>query len=708
MGIAHTSVIGTWPIITSRAWETAYSFLLAFRLRECPRTRTNVRYIDYAAGSDSNDGLTTSTPWKTLAKIQSSLTTDTMYLLKRGSVWEETTGLSISTANVTVADYGTGNKPLLNCWTTKYTSTGWSAATGDRYTRTEASDVAWVRDTSDRLAIAYQRFAPLSSPSAPTLTGSGTGGTLSAATYNYKVVALGINSGQTIPSTNATVAATTTGSTSRVTVAWAGVAGATGYAIYGRTAGSELLIATVSSSTLSYIDTGSVTPSGALPVANDTAEKAIEFYPLSYYYDASGTTLHINSGAGVSPNTKNLEAVVSNSNSGVQVSANGCRIENIRADGWGCHRTTTATQAEGIKSILGSTNSAVFVGCESYYSSSHAMAHFNGSGSGGIATFIRCKAGYTKYNGSAGETIFNTFSLTGGFETIFHQCEAVYGTLPSSEWYSATQTRRGRAFFGHTTTGTANLVVVYECRVTANAYGCSNAYGYLGTAASSALTDVRGYIIRPVLEDAEGTGNGQSLAAAGQAVIGARLGMTPSITGTGALIDAPVNGFFIDSIVTLNTKNQTIDFGFWNALPSNPSTITMDHCLFSIKGSSVHFTFDRDANQSDGSYLRNSVVQKAPGSGSGLLRLGLSNDAAKLVNNAYYGVSSLLNGYSNDAGKVELTDPLDLWHKPDPSSPLYRAGNASIRVEQDALGLPRDTLAPDIGPISRFTPAGAI
>lgn len=68
-----------------------------------------------------------------------------------------------------------------------------------------------------------------------------------------------------VPATNTTATTTNT-----ITVNWGAVTGATGYKVYGRVGGSELLIATVGAVT-TYTDTGSVTPAGALPTANTTA-----------------------------------------------------------------------------------------------------------------------------------------------------------------------------------------------------------------------------------------------------------------------------------------------------------------------------------------------------------------------------------------------------------------------------------------------------
>lgn len=92
-------------------------------------------------------------------------------------------------------------------------------------------------------------------------------GTLATATYSYRVSALTTNpSGETTASTATTLALT---GPAGVNVNWTQVPGATGYKVYGRTAGSELFIAQVGK-VGAYLDGGSITPSGALPSTNST------------------------------------------------------------------------------------------------------------------------------------------------------------------------------------------------------------------------------------------------------------------------------------------------------------------------------------------------------------------------------------------------------------------------------------------------------
>lgn len=104
-------------------------------------------------------------------------------------------------------------------------------------------------------------------PSAPSAVGSGTGGTLAAATYNYKLTYTidGIESAMSAASTNVT----TSGSTSKVDLTWTAVTGATNYKIYGRTSGSFLQM--YSGTTPAFTDDGSVTPSGAGPATDAKA-----------------------------------------------------------------------------------------------------------------------------------------------------------------------------------------------------------------------------------------------------------------------------------------------------------------------------------------------------------------------------------------------------------------------------------------------------
>lgn len=112
----------------------------------------------------------------------------------------------------------------------------------------------------------------LSTPVNAAFSTASTGGSLVPGTYYYRVSALGA-AGETLASTETSQVVGAGTNTNKVTVNWGAVTNATGYKVYGRTTGAELLIATVGAVT-TYVDTGAITPAGALPVANTTGGSA--------------------------------------------------------------------------------------------------------------------------------------------------------------------------------------------------------------------------------------------------------------------------------------------------------------------------------------------------------------------------------------------------------------------------------------------------
>lgn len=122
--------------------------------------------------------------------------------------------------------------------------------------------------TTDVVLLGKQGNAPAAGDF--TVTGAITGGTLPAATYSYKVTAVvgGIESPASVAETSAVASGTTGSVTINFTVGLASFPTATAWKVYGRSAGTEALIATVNAPTATYVDTGAVTPTGAPPAAN--------------------------------------------------------------------------------------------------------------------------------------------------------------------------------------------------------------------------------------------------------------------------------------------------------------------------------------------------------------------------------------------------------------------------------------------------------
>lgn len=124
-------------------------------------------------------------------------------------------------------------------------------------------------ETTDVVVTGVQGAAPAAGHFS--VTPSLTGGTLAAATYSYKVTVV-VNGVESPPVAAAKTGVVASGSTGSNTIDFtAGLAAfptATAWKVYGRTGGTELFIATINAPTATYVDTGSVTPSGAQPAAN--------------------------------------------------------------------------------------------------------------------------------------------------------------------------------------------------------------------------------------------------------------------------------------------------------------------------------------------------------------------------------------------------------------------------------------------------------
>ena len=113
----------------------------------------------------------------------------------------------------------------------------------------------------------------LPAPAAPTGVQS-TGGSLANGTYTYKATAVNAN-GETVGSATGSVTVSAGGGTASIVLTIIAPPGATAVNVYGRT--TFLKIATVNvqgtnagGATVTYTDTGSVSPSGAIPGANTT------------------------------------------------------------------------------------------------------------------------------------------------------------------------------------------------------------------------------------------------------------------------------------------------------------------------------------------------------------------------------------------------------------------------------------------------------
>lgn len=153
--------------------------------------------------------------------------------------------------------------PLSAAYALSFTGTG-SVALSGATTGTLAGTGAEVRAQS-----AFTLGAVKATPVIASVTTATTGGTIAASTAcSYRVVARD-GGGVTLASAAVSVTTGAGTGTNTATVNWTKVAGATGYDVYGRVAGSEAKMVSVGD-VATWTDDGSIAPSGAVPGSNTT------------------------------------------------------------------------------------------------------------------------------------------------------------------------------------------------------------------------------------------------------------------------------------------------------------------------------------------------------------------------------------------------------------------------------------------------------
>src|ERR1700722_1718726 len=115
----------------STPWKSL-SLALFFSLILLPAVRAQgaTYYVDSVGGNDSNGGISISTPWQTIARVNSSkFISGDQILFKSGDVWREQLNIasSGSAANpVVFGSYGSGSAPIISG---ANVATGWTTST---------------------------------------------------------------------------------------------------------------------------------------------------------------------------------------------------------------------------------------------------------------------------------------------------------------------------------------------------------------------------------------------------------------------------------------------------------------------------------------------------------------------------------------------------------------------------------------------------
>ena len=111
-----------------------------------PRSTGKVYYVDATSGNDGNNGTSTSTPWKTIAKVNATTFSagDTI-LFKRGEVWRGAVhpgrGNGSAGAPITFDAYGTGAKPVWSGSVDLSATGAWTNQGGNIW---RSSSLAWA------------------------------------------------------------------------------------------------------------------------------------------------------------------------------------------------------------------------------------------------------------------------------------------------------------------------------------------------------------------------------------------------------------------------------------------------------------------------------------------------------------------------------------------------------------------------------------
>lgn len=320
----------------------------------------------------------------------------------------------------------------------------------------------------------------------------------------------------------------------------------------------------------------------------------------SWFYDRVNQKIYVNTLYSIS----DIEYTTA-TDAGFILRGDGSYIKNIVALGWGL-KETTPSQQHGIEIRTTGIRQAVVDSCEVYFGSSHVIVHlgtdndFGPDSYGGIGTFVNCIAGWVQYNGSAGETVFNTFSLNGGQDIIFDSCIVPHGAVPSYRWNYGTE-RRSMGFYGHTG-GIQRIsrVISYNNQI----FNCLNSSSFNDLPIANLPGEAKGIVVKETFD-----GPNTALVSTGMIRNRCNYVLTPP-RNSFSLGNFAQSGFLINSFVTLNLLNQQWDFSILNGLPNSPSSPQIHNNYFRILNSQTTTTFKLDydtPSQTIGAVFTNNI-----------------------------------------------------------------------------------------------------
>ena len=808
MGTPYLTAVGAPPVCTSKAFQPWYTSLINFRLAEIPIARTNRRYVS-TAGSDANDGLTTASPWATLAKANSYLATaptDTRVSFRRGDTWHEWvstpyTGLTQSTAVTTKVTLT--NPPMQQFWagqpvTLSGGTSGSQNATVMAYT--PSTGIVHLKESValDHTGLSGYAVSTSASATVSTLTfaappaavfnaaipGLHAGSEIRLGQYNYYFVgdynnATGVVTMQTLlPSTYTSF---NTYVPSFLHVISGAVTlddysdGATGHRLsnakpifsaFGWIIPANFFyvqppngwtLTTSPAQTSGAVYESTINSSGqingmpaALRVVGDNANYLTLTASLtdcdalsgSWWFDAAALKLYLHAPTGALPPTTgpagrspdSYEVAYRTGVTAVAVDdVDGVRLRNLRIEGYGAGDPGNQVfTGYAVHSFCSGSHAILYDGIEAFYAGRHALGNVQGA-AGGIATYSGCVTG--ALTGDGGNIV--TYSQTGGQEHLSVGCSAASGRLLYGRFSPYGNNALGGAgvgAFAHCGTGTLGLFLDVNAT---NVPGQAQVGTLNGTAGNSYpytdLKDCNSFVIGQVFSAREPTAL-DSTVPNHFADGGAANGTNPDVATLGdvqgsqynvyigckassrlvwdalggsdvAMLTTDSGGLHLNGDYKFDFRAAGLTLGqrsVWQTAGTVAPYFQASHCRFTLGGAvNAYYNLYRNAG-TPGTVFKNCFFGVEGGVNiSSSFSLNTGNNAANLANNAYSDVTSYLgtSGYSNDPFAVELSGLPG--GPPLPGSPLLSANEQpllSYRLGYDALGIPRSSTLPAIGP----------
>lgn len=222
--------------------------------------------------------------------------------------------------------------------------------------------------------------------------------------------------------------------------------------------------------------------------AASTAE--VEATPNSWYI--TGTTLSINAGTGINPNNVAWEISPTGGANyyGIITDETGGRIDGLVIAGQACEDDTGASYAVNV--LVRGEEVACTTNCEMYYHPVHNWGHaVSGGSTGGRSLLMDCTLGWCASSGVGGITNHVCYQDDGEGENICIGVKVPFGQLPENV---TRDYGKGRAFYGHTDGGGAELGAVHiiDCHIPAGSDYSPADMGYFNNVpTATSLSDVR-------------------------------------------------------------------------------------------------------------------------------------------------------------------------------------------------------------------------